>query len=73
MCGSEEAADILRHQVVDVQAQADHALVVAVDAPLEPEVVYLTLQACVLGVPVLVLEHAVRASIGWMQRVWRWP
>ena len=68
----EEAAHVLRHQVVDVQVKADYALLVAVEALLEPEVVDLVLQACVLEVPVLVLEHAVRASIGWLQRVWRW-
>ena len=69
-CGSKEAAYVFRHQFVDLQAQADYALVVAVEALLEPEVIDLMLQAHVLEVPVLVLEHAVRALIGWLQRVW---
>ena len=51
--GSEEATHVLHHQVVDMQTQADHALLVAVGALLKPEVLDLTLQGCVLEVPVL--------------------
>ena len=49
---------------MDVQERAELALIAAVEALLEPEVVELALEAHVLGVPVLVHKLVVLEYLG---------
>ena len=42
---------------MDVQARAEPALIATMEALLEPKLVELTWEACVIGVPVAILDH----------------